>query len=129
MPSLVKNRRNSQSQTCEYAERDRAIPTSQLSEFRAKPTNEHVKADRTSQGPLLTLYATPSTCKQSDGRRWWNIRCQFNHKMFGGLYSLAERNRVLEIFDGTASQITPQEFEMVAERVMAETTQRQGAAS
>jgi len=52
---------------------------------------------------------------------FFNIVCSFNHKIFGGLYSLAEAEQILKSFEHCKHQITPREFGLVAERVIAAT--------
>ena len=74
--------------------------------------------------PLTSIYATRSQCKQPGGDRWWNIRCGYNQRMFGGLYSTAERDKFLTHFKGRRDEIGLNEFAIVAERIIAETYQR-----
>ena len=52
---------------------------------------------------------------------YFNIVCGFNHKIFGGLYSLAEAEEILKSFEHCRHQITPREFGVIAERVIAAT--------
>lgn len=52
---------------------------------------------------------------------FFNIVCNFNHKIFGGLYSLAEAEQILKAFEECRHQITAIEFGRVAERVIAVT--------
>lgn len=80
--------------------------------------------------PLTSIYATPSVCKQPGGDRWWNIRCGYNQRMFGGLYSTAERDKFLAHFKGRRDEIPLNEFAVVAERIIAEGYQaEQGVAA
>jgi hypothetical protein len=78
--------------------------------------------------PLEAIYATPSACKQPGGGIWWNLRCGHNQKMFGGLYSTAEREQILRHFKGRRKRIEPREFGAVAERVINATNLQRRAA-
>ena len=101
-----------------------------LSNLKQKTTRfNYAKRDRTPQHQLAlavdslsltAIYATPSTTK-TPHKNWWNIRCGCNHKMFGGLYSTAERDKFLLHFKGRRDQIELSEFAAIAERIIAET--------
>lgn len=109
--------------------RQRDRTTTQIELFDTSPAKAQRGSGRIPQQSILALYATPSQCKQPGGLNWWNIRCSYNRRMFGGLYSTAERDKILLAFDGRTAQVSPREFGAVAERVIAETNKLQGAES
>ena len=50
---------------------------------------------------------------------YFQLYCGFNQKQFGGLYSLAESEKILDHFKEQRGQISAREFGLVAERVIA----------
>ncbi len=79
--------------------------------------------------PLEAIYAVPAVAKYSGGHRYRNFRCGHNGKLFGGLYTLPEAERILSHFKGRRTRIDAREFGAVAERVIEWSNQQQGVAS
>ena len=101
-------------------QRDRTPPREQLHLFEEGRSSTTRSAQRK---PLSAIYATESLCKCPGSGRWWNIRCSYNKKMFGGLYSIAERNIILKGFEGRTEPVSLNEFEAAAKYAMKATAQ------
>lgn len=90
----------------------------QLALFDTQPAKARRHSGKPAQRLAAAVYATESETKQPGGGRWWNIRCSYNRKMFGGLYSIAERDIILKAFDGRTTPVELDDFEVVAKYAM-----------
>lgn len=98
-----------------------SLKAPQLDLFNCEPSLHGQAGDRHSADalPPEAIYATPSVCRQPGGHCWWHLRCSHSRKMFGGLYSIAERDHILEHFKGRQQRIDPHEFNPIADRAIA----------
>ena len=88
----------------------------------SRPTPQPTAGNQGLKESSQPLYLKPQgTSHHGREGYFFNVVCGFNHKIFGGLYSLAEAQEILKAFENCRHQITPREFGLVAERVIAAT--------
>lgn len=105
-----------------------SLKTPQPTLFKCAPSLHTQADDRHSAGTflLVALYATPSVCRGPGGHRWWNLRCSHTQNVFIGLYSISERDYILDHFKDRQHRIRPYEFDLIASEAIALCAQQVG---
>ena len=99
----------------------KSLNTPQLDLYNREPSLHRQASDRYSAETFLLepIYATPSVCRQPGGRCWWNLRCSHSNRFFIGLYSIQERDHIIQNFKERRHRIEPRQFAVIADQAIA----------